>query len=86
MSKVLYLKSLSVLGINYKEHDIRFVEDDWESPTLRSLRTWMGSIECDGMEMYSVYLLSADGRYSNVNQYQQKLLMVLKGLQCSFKE
>ncbi|MFN5133660.1 MAG: glycine--tRNA ligase subunit alpha, partial [Candidatus Fonsibacter sp.] len=30
----LYLKSLSVLGINYKEHDIRFVEDDWESPTL----------------------------------------------------
>jgi len=32
--KKLYLKSLSAIGINYKDHDIRFVEDDWESPTL----------------------------------------------------
>ncbi|GHH44613.1 hypothetical protein GCM10007982_12980 [Helicobacter pylori] len=30
----LYLKSLEVLGINLNEHDIRFVEDNWESPTL----------------------------------------------------
>ena len=30
----LYLQSLEVLGINLKEHDIRFVEDNWESPTL----------------------------------------------------
>ena len=30
----LYLKSLTALGIIYKNHDIRFVEDDWESPTL----------------------------------------------------
>src|SRR4051812_34321281 len=30
----LYLKSLEHLGIKPKEHDIRFVEDDWESPTL----------------------------------------------------
>ena len=32
--KKLYLNSLNTIGINYKEHDIRFVEDDWESPTL----------------------------------------------------
>ena len=32
--KKLYLNSLAVIGINHKEHDIRFVEDDWESPTL----------------------------------------------------
>ena len=32
--KKLYLKSLSVIGIDHKNHDIRFVEDDWESPTL----------------------------------------------------
>ena len=32
--KKLYLNSLSVIGINHKDHDIRFVEDDWESPTL----------------------------------------------------
>jgi glycyl-tRNA synthetase alpha chain len=30
----LYLSSLRVLGINLKEHDIRFEEDNWESPTL----------------------------------------------------
>ncbi len=29
----LYLKSLEYLGLNLKEHDIRFVEDNWESPT-----------------------------------------------------
>ena len=32
--KKLYLNSLAVIGINHKEHYIRFVEDDWESPTL----------------------------------------------------
>jgi len=30
----LYLQSLEMLGISSKDHDIRFVEDDWESPTL----------------------------------------------------
>jgi glycyl-tRNA synthetase alpha chain len=30
----LYLQSLGVIGINLKEHDIRFEEDNWESPTL----------------------------------------------------
>lgn len=30
----LYLKSLTALGINLQEHDIRFDEDDWESPTI----------------------------------------------------
>ena len=30
----LYLESLKVLGIDPMQHDIRFVEDDWESPTL----------------------------------------------------
>ena len=32
--KQLYLKSLAAIGIDVKNHDIRFVEDDWESPTL----------------------------------------------------
>lgn len=30
----LYLESLAALGINLKEHDVRFEEDNWESPTL----------------------------------------------------
>jgi len=48
--KKLYLKSLSAIGIDYKEHDIRFVEDDWESPTLgASGLGW--EVWCDGMEI-----------------------------------
>ncbi len=48
--KKLYLNSLSVIGINHKNHDIRFVEDDWESPTLgASGLGW--EVWCDGMEI-----------------------------------
>ena len=48
--KKLYLNSLSVRGINHKEHDIRFVEDDWESPTLGAAGLgW--EVWCDGMEI-----------------------------------
>ena len=46
----IYLKSLTTLGIIYKDHDIRFVEDDWESPTLgASGLGW--EVWCDGMEI-----------------------------------
>ena len=48
--KNVFLKSLSTIGINHKEHDIRFVEDDWESPTLGAAgRGW--EVWCDGMEI-----------------------------------
>ena len=46
----LYLNSLEFLGIDPKKHDIRFVEDDWESPTLGAWglgwEVWL-----DGMEI-----------------------------------
>lgn len=46
----LYLKSLEEIGINLKQHDIRFVEDDWESPTLGAWGLgW--EVWCDGMEV-----------------------------------
>jgi glycyl-tRNA synthetase alpha chain len=45
-----YLASLAALGIDAREHDIRFVEDDWESPTLGAWglgwEVWL-----DGMEV-----------------------------------
>ena len=48
--KHTYLKSLAAIGINIKNHDIRFVEDDWESPTLgASGLGW--EVWCDGMEI-----------------------------------
>lgn len=46
----IYLKSLQVFGLDLKEHDVRFVEDDWESPTLGAWglgwEVWL-----DGMEI-----------------------------------
>ena len=46
----LYLESLRALGFNLKQHDVRFVEDDWESPTLGAWglgwEVWL-----DGMEI-----------------------------------
>ena len=46
----LYLASLAAIGLDAKLHDIRFVEDDWESPTLGA---WGLGWECwcDGMEV-----------------------------------
>ena len=46
----LYLQSLAEIGLDSKLHDIRFVEDDWESPTLGA---WGLGWECwcDGMEV-----------------------------------
>jgi glycyl-tRNA synthetase alpha chain len=49
-SQDLYLQSLAALGIDTRRHDIRFVEDDWESPTLGAWglgwEVWL-----DGMEV-----------------------------------
>tara|TARA_B110000438_G_scaffold300566_1_gene353271 strand:+ start:357 stop:1247 length:891 start_codon:yes stop_codon:yes gene_type:complete len=48
--KKIFLKSLSKIGIDQNEHDIRFIEDDWESPTLGAAgRGW--EVWCDGMEI-----------------------------------
>ena len=46
----LYLGSLKAIGIDADNHDIRFVEDDWESPTLGAWGLgW--EVWCDGMEV-----------------------------------
>lgn len=46
----LYLKSLEALGVAIKKHDVRFVEDDWESPTLGASglgwEVWIDGMEC----------------------------------------
>ncbi len=48
--KQTYLKSLAAIGIDVKNHDVRFVEDDWESPTLGAAGLgW--EVWCDGMEI-----------------------------------
>ncbi len=49
-AQALYLGSLEAIGIDPRQHDIRFVEDDWESPTLGAWGLgW--EVWCDGMEV-----------------------------------
>ena len=63
----LYLKSLQAIGIEIEKHDIRFVEDDWESPTLGAWglgwEVWLDGMEISqftyfqqvgGLEVYPV--------------------------------
>jgi len=63
----LYLESLNVIGIKPEEHDIRFVEDNWESPTLGAWglgwEVWLDGMEitqftyfqqCGGLDCYPV--------------------------------
>lgn len=56
----IYLNSLKAIGLNLKQHDIRFVEDDWESPTLGAWglgwEVWL-----DGMEITQFTYFQAVG-------------------------
>lgn len=56
----LYLESLEALGLDLKKHDIRFVHDDWESPTVGAWGLgW--EVWCDGMEITQFTYFQAMG-------------------------
>jgi glycyl-tRNA synthetase alpha chain len=58
----LYLESLKKIGIDFGKHDIRFVEDDWESPTLGAWGLgW--EVWCDGMEISQFTYFQQVGGY-----------------------
>jgi glycyl-tRNA synthetase alpha chain len=58
----LYLGSLARIGIDFTRHDIRFVEDDWESPTLGAWGLgW--EVWCDGMEVTQFTYFQQVGGY-----------------------
>jgi glycyl-tRNA synthetase alpha chain len=58
----LYLESLAAIGIDAGLHDIRFVEDDWESPTLGAWGLgW--EVWCDGMEVSQFTYFQQVGGY-----------------------
>ncbi|HXN55792.1 MAG TPA: glycine--tRNA ligase subunit alpha [Myxococcales bacterium] len=58
----IYLGSLSAIGISAKDHDLRFVEDDWESPTLGAWGLgW--EVWCDGMEVTQFTYFQQDGGF-----------------------
>lgn len=58
----LYLGSLAAIGVDMAKHDIRFVEDDWESPTLGAWGLgW--EVWCDGMEVTQFTYFQQMGGY-----------------------
>ena len=58
----LYLGSLEALGLDLKKNDVRFVEDDWESPTLGAWGLgW--EVWCDGMEVTQFTYFQQMGGY-----------------------
>jgi len=58
----LYLGSLAAIGVDVLQHDIRFVEDDWESPTLGAWGLgW--EVWCDGMEVTQFTYFQQMGGY-----------------------
>jgi glycyl-tRNA synthetase alpha chain len=58
----LYLDSLRAIGVDVANHDIRFVEDDWESPTLGAWGLgW--EVWCDGMEVSQFTYLQQVGGF-----------------------
>ena len=58
----LYLQSLAAIGIDPLAHDVRFVEDDWESPTLGAWGLgW--EVWCDGMEVTQFTYFQQVGGY-----------------------
>jgi glycyl-tRNA synthetase alpha chain len=60
--QVLYLESLEAIGIDLKNNDIRFVEDDWESPTLGAWGLgW--EVWCNGMEVTQFTYFQQVGGY-----------------------
>ena len=85
----LYLGSLKVLGIDFLTHDIRFVEDNWEAPTLGS---WGVGWEVwqDGMEITQfTYLQQVGGLLCNpvtgeITYGLERLAMLLQGVESMF--
>ena len=58
----MYLGSLAAIGITHRDHDLRFVEDDWESPTLGAWGLgW--EVWCDGMEVTQFTYFQQAGGY-----------------------
>ncbi|MRI84117.1 MAG: glycine--tRNA ligase subunit alpha [Nitratiruptor sp.] len=85
----LYLESLAALGLDLKEHDIRFVEDNWESPTLGAWglgwEVWL-----DGMEVTQFTYFQQIGGFEchpvavEITYGTERLAMYLQGVESVF--
>jgi glycyl-tRNA synthetase alpha chain len=85
----LYLDSLRALGIDPKAHDIRFVEDDWESPTLGAWglgwEVWLDGMEVTQFTYFQeVGSLSCKPVLGEITYGLERLAMYLQGVESVF--
>ena len=82
----IYLESLEYLGLNLKEHDIRFVEDNWESPTLGAWglgwEVWLDGMEVTQFTYFQqVGGLKCDPVAVEITYGTERLAMYLQGVE-----
>lgn len=85
----LYLKSLEYLGLDLAQHDIRFVEDNWESPTLGAWglgwEVWLDGMEVTQFTYFQqVGGISCDPVAVEITYGTERLAMYLQGVESVF--
>ena len=83
--QALYLGSLEAIGIDMSTHDIRFVEDDWESPTLGAWglgwEVWMNGLEVSQFTYFQqVGGLTCTPTPGEITYGLERLTMALQGV------
>ena len=85
----LYLKSLAYLGLDLSKHDIRFVEDNWESPTLGAWglgwEVWLNGMEVTQFTYFQqVGGIECDPVAVEITYGTERLAMYLQGVDTVF--
>ena len=88
-SQDLYLNSLAALGIDAAKHDIRFVEDDWESPTLGAWglgwEVWLDGMEVSQFTYFQqVGGIECDPVSTELTYGLERLAMYVQGVESIF--
>src|SRR6201987_2617305 len=88
-SQELDLKSLAALGIDAAKHDIRFVEDDWESPTLGAWGLgWGGGVDAMGVSQFTYFQpvggIECDPVSTELTYGLERLAMYVQGVESIF--
>jgi glycyl-tRNA synthetase alpha chain len=88
-SQALYLRSLAAIGIDARRHDIRFVEDDWESPTLGASglgwEVWLDGMEISQFTYFQqVGGIECDPVSTELTYGLERLAMHLEGIENVF--
>ena len=88
-SQELYLASLAAVGIDCRRHDIRFVEDDWESPTLGAWglgwEVWLDGMEISQFTYFQqVGGIECDPVSTELTYGLERLAMYVQGVESIF--